>query len=33
VFEDAGVGKDVALKITRGDAERELKVRVIDLGT
>ncbi len=33
VFEDAGVGKEVTLKIVRGDTEREVKVRVIDLGT
>jgi 2-alkenal reductase len=33
VFEDTGVGKDVTLRIVRGDAEREVKVRVIDLGT
>jgi 2-alkenal reductase len=33
VFEDAGVGKEVTLKIVRGDAEREVKVRLIDLGT
>jgi 2-alkenal reductase len=32
VFEEAGVGKEVALRIVRGDAEREVKVRVIDLG-
>ena len=31
-LEDAGVGKDVTLKVLRGDAEREVKVRVIDLG-
>lgn len=33
VFEDAGVGKVVTLKIVRGDAEREVKGRLIDLGT
>jgi 2-alkenal reductase len=32
VLEDAGVGKDVTLKVVRGDAQRETKVRVIDLG-
>ena len=32
VFEDAGVGKDVTLKIVSGDAEREMTVRLIDLG-
>jgi S1-C subfamily serine protease len=33
VFEDAGVGQDITLKIVRGDAEREVEVRLIDLGT
>jgi 2-alkenal reductase len=33
VFEDVGVGHEVTLRIVRGDAEREVKVRVIDLGT
>ena len=33
VLESAGVGKDVALKVVRGSAEREVKLRVIDLGT
>jgi S1-C subfamily serine protease len=33
VFEDTGVGKDVTLKLVRGDAEREVTVRLIDLGT
>jgi 2-alkenal reductase len=32
-LEDAGVGKDVTLRIVRGNVEREMKVRVIDLGT
>jgi 2-alkenal reductase len=32
VFENAGVGTDITLKIVRGDAEREVKVRLIDLG-
>ena len=30
-LEDAGVGKDVTLKVLRGSQEREVKVRVIDL--
>ena len=33
VFDETGVGHEVALKIVRGDAEREVQVRVIDLGT
>jgi 2-alkenal reductase len=32
-LEDAGVGKDVTLRIVRGNVEREMKVRVINLGT
>ena len=31
-LEDAGVGKDVTAKVVRGTAEREVKLRVIDLG-
>jgi 2-alkenal reductase len=33
VLEAAGIGNDVTLKVIRGDAERDVKVRVIDLGT
>ena len=33
VFEEVGGGKDVTLTVVRGDAEREVKVRLIDLGT
>jgi 2-alkenal reductase len=33
VFEDVGVGKESTLKIVRGDAEREVKVRLTDLST
>jgi 2-alkenal reductase len=33
VFEEVGVGNEVTLTIVRGDAEREVKVHVIDLGT
>ena len=33
VFEDAGVGTEVTLTIVRGDAEREVTVRLIALGT
>jgi 2-alkenal reductase len=32
VLEAAGVGNEVTLRIVRGDAERDVKVRVIDLG-
>jgi 2-alkenal reductase len=32
VFADAGVGTEVTLTIVRGDAERKVKVRLIDLG-
>src|SRR5207302_11388050 len=31
-LEDAGIGKEVTMKVLRGDAERETKVRVVDLG-
>src|SRR5919109_997863 len=31
VFDETGVGHEVALKIVRGDAEREVKVRGVDL--
>jgi len=31
VLEEAGVGNSVTLKLRRGDAEREVKLRVIDL--
>jgi 2-alkenal reductase len=30
-LDDAGVGKDVTIKLQRGNAQREVKVRVIDL--
>ena len=30
-LEDAGIGKEVTLKVRRGDAEREVKTRVVDL--
>jgi 2-alkenal reductase len=33
VLEAAGIGNDVTLKVIRGDAERDVKVRVINLGT
>jgi 2-alkenal reductase len=33
VFQDAGVGKEFTLTIVRGNAEREVRVRLIDLGT
>ncbi len=32
ILDEAGVGKDVTLKVLRGNEEREVKVRVIDLG-
>jgi 2-alkenal reductase len=32
VFDEAGVGKEVTLTVVRGDARREVKVSVIDLG-
>ena len=32
VLEDAGIGKEVTLKLLRGDAEQEVKVSVIDIG-
>jgi 2-alkenal reductase len=31
-LDDAGIGKEVTLKVLRGDVEREAKVRVIDVG-
>jgi S1-C subfamily serine protease len=33
VSEDTGVGNKVTLRIIRGDAEPEVKVRAVDLGT
>lgn len=31
-LEDAGIGKEITIKVLRGNEERETKVRVIDLG-
>jgi S1-C subfamily serine protease len=31
-LEEAGVGTEVVLKVVRGSAERDVKVRLIDLG-
>jgi 2-alkenal reductase len=33
LLDDAGAGKEVTLKLARGDGTREVKVRVIDVGT
>jgi 2-alkenal reductase len=31
-LEDAGIGNEVVLRVVRGDAERDVKVRVTDVG-
>jgi S1-C subfamily serine protease len=30
-LEDTGIGKDATLRVTRGNTERDVKVRVVDL--